>query len=117
MPETNPRLWRTFRSKMEQKGIIEGGQGSGKVSCKETCPLWEHREEGCGKAWLEGSTRERESRAEEHGGSQVPTGEPQTYLPGSGELPGVEAANMAGKTEQGEEKAEGSGRRARTHAG
>lgn len=56
MPETNPRLGRTFWSKMEQKGIIEGGQGSGKVSCKETCPLWGHREEGCGKAWLEGST-------------------------------------------------------------
>lgn len=56
MPETNPRLGRTFRSKIEQKGIIERGQGSGKVSCKETCPLGGHREAGCGEAWLERST-------------------------------------------------------------
>lgn len=36
MPETNPKLGRTFQSKVEQKGIIERGQESGKGRCKET---------------------------------------------------------------------------------
>lgn len=63
MPETNPRLGRTSQSKVEQKGIIERGQESGKVSYKETCPLGGHREAGCSKSMSgRGYLAEREQR-------------------------------------------------------